>query len=381
MIPPNVDVPDWHRATALNERIALLRAQLVEQNKDLPDSDRARRWRAQSPFSDPALFEQRLRSDGLQETEWQRLVSEPESTVRERAGAPPWFVPGLVAAYQEPSGVDVTDLLPSPEALNQRVRGASGLLAAVEPLLAAARSRLREGLRERMSASREVPFDPAVVERLWLQDLPADLLAMIDRTLVLEMHVARMQGALAGETPEERFASFVLRLRDPEVMLAIFREYPVLARCLWNAVEQCVAFGLEFFGHLLSDWALIKAEYAHGEDPGELVFLEGNAGDPHRGGRSVVLMRFANGMRLVYKPKSLSVDVHFQELIEWLNARGLTPQLRSIRVIDRGAYGYIEHVDGATCGSEDEVKRFYRRQGRWCCSRTCSERRTFITRT
>lgn len=64
------------------------------------------------------------------------------------------------------------------------------------------------------------------------------MLALLDRTLVLEMHVARMQGVLSGETPEQRFASFVERLRDPAVVLSIFREYPVLAADLASCADR-----------------------------------------------------------------------------------------------------------------------------------------------
>lgn len=39
--------------------------------------------------------------------------------------------------------------------------------------------------------------------------------------MVLELQLARQQGQLSGETPEERFRSFVGGLRTPEVALAL----------------------------------------------------------------------------------------------------------------------------------------------------------------
>ncbi|MBK8257189.1 MAG: type 2 lantipeptide synthetase LanM family protein [Polyangiaceae bacterium] len=363
MSTSNVDVSDWHRATALNERIALRRRRTDAENNPAADSDRARRWRSQSPFSDASLFAERLKSDGLEESEWKRIVTESENTVRDRAGAPPAFVASITEAYTSPEIVDVSDLIPTAESLNRRVRGAVGLIPTIIPLLKAARARLAAGLAKLVSRAAAVPFDVSVVERFWLLDLPVDLLQMIDRTLVLEMHVARLQGLLAGDTPEERFQSFLARVNNPDGMIALFREYPVLARSLWTCVEQCVAAGLEFFERFVADWETVRPLFFGATDPGKLVFLEPGMGDPHRGGRSVALLRFANGMRLVYKPKSLAVDVHFQELLAWLNDRGLTPALRPIRVLDRGTYGFIEFVEGKTCNSPEEVQRFYRRQG------------------
>ncbi|WP_437534858.1 type 2 lanthipeptide synthetase LanM family protein [Sorangium sp. So ce726] len=364
MTPRLFDVPDWHQATALNERLDLLRANRgAGAAEDLLESERARRWRAQAPFTDTSLFAQKLASEGLAEEEWERLVGEPASMVHERAGGPPAFLAGLVAAYEHPADVSVEDILPGPERLDHRTRGAAGLLVAVEPLLRQTRARLREGLHALVKVAPFVPFDPAVAERLWLLDLASAVLAVMDRTFVLEMHVARVQGLLSGDTPEQRFASFLERLRDPAVVLAIFREYPVLAKDLVVCVDQWVAYGLEFFRHLITDWEAIRAAICPSSDPGELVAIETGAGDPHRQGRSVVLLRFSSGLKLVYKPKALAVDVHFQELVAFLNARGLDPALRELTVLDRGTYGWLEHATPATCASEEEVHRFYRRQG------------------
>ncbi len=356
------DVPDWHQSTSLTERLALLRAH-APSTEDLRASERERLWRAQPPFSDASLFEQRLASDGLTEDEWKRLVAEPASVVHERAGGAPEFVPDFVAAYALKAEIPIDDILPDPNKLNRRLRGAAGFLVAVEPLLAQARARLRAGLRALVDAAPFVPFDPALAERLWLADLPGDLLGLMDRTFALELHVARMMDLLTGDTPEQRFASFIERLRDPEVVLAIFREYPVLTKNLVTCVDHTVAYGLEFFRHLIADWTTLCASFSPSADPGQLASLELGLGDPHRQGRSVLMLRFSSGLELVYKPKALAVDVHFQELVEWLNARGLAPQLRTIKVLDRGAYGWIELVTPTTCTSPDELHRFYQRQG------------------
>lgn len=286
---------------------------------------------------------------------WQR------ATTPERAEPP--LVADLLGIYRQPPELEIDDILPDPQQLSGRVRGAVDMLVAVEPLLKLARARFRAGLRALVDQAAVVPFDPELAEPLWLRGLPVELLALLDRTLVLEMHVARMQDQLIGDTPEQRFASWIERLSDPAVVLAIFAEYPVLARSLVVCVDQWVAYGLEFFRHLIADWHAIQAAYGLGRDLGELAQIETGAGDPHRQGRSVLLLRFSSGFRLVYKPKALAVDVHFQELIAWLGERGLEPALRTLIVLDRGDYGWIEHVAPATCTGVDQVQRFYRRQG------------------
>jgi type 2 lantibiotic biosynthesis protein LanM len=299
---------------------------------------------------------------------------------------------------------------------------ASGFLESIQLLIDRALDELSNGIRIYAQDKANVPFDPATVHALFITHLPQRLLSRLSRTLVLELNVARVQGNLAGEKAEERFASFLARLRSPENMLAILHEYPVLARELVQCLEQWVAVSLEFLERLAADWPAIRQAFCREEDPGPLVEVKADAGDRHRRGHSVFLLRFESGFRLVYKPKSLAVDVHFQELLDWINERGargertedrgqrtedrgqktedrgqraedrrqrtedrtltigpvdhspphhlttsppddLVPFLRIPRVLDRGRYGWVEFVDAGTCESAQALRLFYKRQG------------------
>ncbi|WP_282690769.1 type 2 lanthipeptide synthetase LanM family protein, partial [Streptomyces sp. CC216C] len=97
--------------------------------------------------------------------------------------------------------------------------------------------------------------------------------------------------------------------------------------------------------------------------PGALTGVEAGAGDSHRGGRSVMLLRFADGTRLVYKPRPLAAHRHFNSLVEWFGSLPGAPDLRVLRVLDRGDYGWAEFVAERPCASGAETRQFYRRQG------------------
>ena len=58
----------------------------------------------------------------------------------------------------------------------------------------------------------------------------------------------------------------------------------------------------------------------------------------------MAVVRFATGARVMYKPRSLQVDGHFQQLLAWLNERGAHPALRTFWVVDREVYGWTEFV-------------------------------------
>src|ERR1019366_5383455 len=110
-------------------------------------------------------------------------------------------------------------------------------------------------------------------------------------------------------------------------------------------------------------WELIRAMFSPHDDPGELVEVVGDARDSHRSGRSVQIVKFSSGLQIVYKPRALTVDVHFQQLLTWLNERGDHPPCQTLKVLDRGNHGWTEFIQARGCSSAEEVQRFYERQG------------------
>jgi lantibiotic modifying enzyme len=147
-----------------------------------------------------------------------------------------------------------------------------------------------------------VPFDPVTAERLVLPHLFQRLKEALDPVMVLELNVARVQGALKGETPEERFHNFCERLRQMDVQLSMAREYPVLFRSLHIITMNWVDYSLELLDRLLKDWDLIHASLAAGAEPGSLTSIAMGTGDAHRRGRTVAILEFSAGFKLVYKP-------------------------------------------------------------------------------
>ncbi|HEY4588081.1 MAG TPA: type 2 lanthipeptide synthetase LanM family protein, partial [Thermoanaerobaculia bacterium] len=120
---------------------------------------------------------------------------------------------------------------------------------------------------------------------------------------------------------------------------------------------------LELFARLARDWPDLLATFFGGRDPGALTGCDGGAGDRHRGGRSVRILEFAAGAKLVYKPRPMAADAHFQELLAWVESLNANLSCRRLAVLDRGDYGWMEHVAAAGCATEEEVALYHRRLG------------------
>ena len=354
----------WHQAATLRERLATFHAESatapqIEINQELAER-RLQRWRTQPPFDTSTLFEQRLKRDGTTEDQLRLLLGESADHMRARdPEAPAWLKPWS-EAFAEASNDEVAEPL---QQLPKKPQDAGAFLFAVEPLVRHELKRFRKDVEARIRSVGEVPFEPQTVVDMFAAKMRRQTLAMLNRTLILELNVARHQGSLQGETPEARFQDFVGGLRQKEVVIRLFQEYPVLARQITLQITHWLNFSREFLEHLCADWESLKATFADNGDLGQLTEITSGAGDSHRDGRSVLIARFSSGVRIVYKPKPLAVDVHLQELIGWLNQHGNHPPFRILKIIDRVSYGWVEFVAAEACTSAVEVDRFYQRQG------------------
>jgi type 2 lantibiotic biosynthesis protein LanM len=250
--------------------------------------------------------------------------------------------------------------LPLPEQMQSQ--GLAHCLVFLAPLIQNARDHVRRGVRHLAESHERLPFDPMTIEESLAANLAEPLLQMTARVMVLELNIARLEGLLVGDTPQCRFLSFLNRLQNPEVANQLLREYPVMTDQIVNHLKRWAAFSLEFLKDFCDDWVSVGQTFFHA-DPGPLVTVQGGAGDTHRDGRSVMILSFATGARLVYKPRPLAVEEHFQQLLSWLNDHGAEPRFRTLKSLDRTDHGWSEFALAAPCASAEEVDRFYQRQG------------------
>lgn len=310
------------------------------------DADaRIERWRRLCDLAGPGQFARRLAEAGTDESGLRALLAEPSAALAARAARPAWAafvadalrIPPLTAVDPEASGPEVF----------------AGLL---HPLVVAARQRL---------AQRSLPetVDGAALHEDFATWLRARLVVMAAPTLVEELHAAAAAGNLSGVDGRERFADFVGQLAAPGRLEALFNRYPVLGQLLGQTAEHAVASRHELLARYVADRAAIVAELLDGRDPGRLVTIAELGADPHRGGRTVAALVFADGRRVVYKPRAVEAHARLAALVRWLNAALPDIDLRTPVVLDRDGYGWSEFVTCAPLPDQTGADRFYRRQG------------------
>ncbi len=142
-----------------------------------------------------------------------------------------------------------------------------------------------------------------------------------------------------------------------------FKDYPVAARLTAQVTHMWIGFVLEFLRRLETDAAEISLRLLGGQPLGKILSIQAGISDCHGGGRSVLILHFASGLAVVYKPRPLQIDAAFSGLLAWFNARGRLPALRPLNILAREAYGWEEFVAHAPCPGRHAAKQFYRRAG------------------
>lgn len=347
---------DWYLAATLRERLGGSEVDSGLGTDLALGQIRLQRWQEQKPFSQDSFFDRRMALDGLTQERFLRLLGESAESVKLRLGRSPEWLSELTEAFGNNSDV----LFPLEEISSDRRRG---FLYAIQPLLGRGRERLRARIRKAITRKPDLPFDPDDVDQLFLSVLVRQLIAIMSPTMALELHVAGLRGELQGDSAEEKFVSFVERLRRSEISITLLKEYSPLARHIVVRIAQWVDSSFEFLARLAEDWTDLKKVFSPDHSPGRLVGLEGGQGDRHCGGRSVVIACFNSGLRIVYKPRSLAVEEHFQKLLGWINERNWEPAFRTVALLNRDSYGWVEYVEPRDCESPEQVCAFYERQG------------------
>lgn len=181
---------------------------------------------------------------------------------------------------------------------------------------------------------------------------------LLFRPLTLEKRIADLEGRGADWT----HADFRDHLYDRRSQREFFENYPAVLRQLHLRCDRWLAASLEMVRRLQNDRGCIEEEFGIAAAD-RLVAAHATSGDPHSGGRRVTRLRFASGAELIYKPRPLGSTKVFQDLIGAMNRAGLKSSLRTVCVVDRNSYGWMEHVRSNSCRSDSAVCRYFRRAG------------------
>lgn len=183
----------------------------------------------------------------------------------------------------------------------------------------------------------------------------------LSRVLLLELHAARLAGALDADNETAQFEQFVENALQPAFAEHLDRRYPPLrARLETLLANQANAIHL-----LASRFAADREELVKllGLPAGRLISVALGQGDLHAGGQTVARLTIDGGT-VMYKPRSLRVDETLDAFLRHIFGESME-RVRVPPVIDHHDYGWAAFVEHRYCESDEELRIFYRGLGHW----------------
>ncbi|HJQ64975.1 MAG TPA: DUF4135 domain-containing protein [Gemmatimonadales bacterium] len=120
---------------------------------------------------------------------------------------------------------------------------------------------------------------------------------------------------------------------------------------------------MELRRRLATDRRAIAQSWGCGRPLGRVLEVRSGLSDPHDGGRTVAVVRFASGLRVVYKPRPVGLEAAFHRLVAWWNERAGPVAVFAPDVVDRGTYGWMEFVTHEACIDHEAASRYWERAG------------------
>lgn len=188
------------------------------------------------------------------------------------------------------------------------------------------------------------------------------LLKLSQKTIIYEINLKRINGALKGSTAEERFVSYFKTLSDNQNILNFYKKYPLLARLLTETTQNYI----ENLFTLLSDYTVNKDLIMEilGIDCNEkIIAIEFGKGDTHASGKTVAILHFEKS-KIVYKPKNLEIAVAYNKFIEWLNSNFSKPQVKTYKIVALENSTFEEYILPGSCENFQEIKEYFTNFGK-----------------
>lgn len=354
------------RAATLRERIeepirfSFIRTGEQKFNRRLSE------WRNAVAPDYPDLFLSRLKNDNISESDVPLLLG--DVTINGEANLPDWIlafkeIAEYLSSYK-PARIssDIESLF------SHELEKTTPFLHLITPLVAFANNKLSNEIN-----SLKEKFFTDEARRALNRQLALALNFHASQTFQLEFHVYRttrqsaferlfMQQGSDDVSETRLYHDFVNKIIETG-WVSFFEEYSALARSITIIITNWIINSGAFITRLGNDYDSISEHFSFGISAGRLIEYKSGISDSHNNGKSVISLKFESGLKLVYKPKNLELELAYTSFLTWFNEKGLNPRLKTLDVLQKGDYGWVGFIESGECNSEEEVSDYYKRIG------------------
>ena len=170
----------------------------------------------------------------------------------------------------------------------------------------------------------------------------------------------------SGPPVREGYEQFIRHHRQ-DGLTQLLEEFPELGRLISTVVLLWMEGSQELLERISKDRKTLESLYGIPRNT-PLTTIHQGLSDPHRGGRAVAILGFAEPgkkhHKIVYKPKDMAVDSAYQDLLRDINQSSSGTPLRTLTIHNGEGYGYMEYVSHQLAQDKKELEAFYKNAGR-----------------
>lgn len=152
---------------------------------------------------------------------------------------------------------------------------------------------------------------------------------------------------------ESNFDGFCHFLRSPEGQRYFMTNRPGAFNLAADVILQHIVVSAEIIERVTTNLsALCDKPWGPSTGAG-LTALDMGAGDTHAGSRSVTILTFSDGNKVVLKPRDTRIEVAYNEIVRWSNEQGFT-QLPVVEQLTAAGFGFSEFIESGEANRDHE---------------------------
>lgn len=180
---------------------------------------------------------------------------------------------------------------------------------------------------------------------------------VVAKVVTLDLHKEKER------MPDITFEKYLQGYDSYEKLCGFYNDHPTMTRLLVNKMDMAVDNFREMIYALKENEAEVME--ISGGTSGVVDDISFGEGDTHSRGKTVTIVTYIDGNKIVYKPKQLRIEKQFNALLDYINNdkdTGLL-QMSYSKSIYGDTYTLCEFINNEECISNAEVEEYYTRLG------------------
>ncbi|NRT74871.1 type 2 lanthipeptide synthetase LanM family protein [Clostridium beijerinckii] len=338
------------RALTINERINIFKKNKVNMNVS---NEYIENWKNRKSLISKESFSIKLEQDRISETEFNYALKEIDEKdnklLYEQLKNSEWF------KYLQ----DILDNFKEIDFENIKKIKEFNLVYALRPFIYWIEKNLEDCFENTKNISL---LDETMADILGT--ISSQLIGIFQKTFISELHAAKADKLLKGETPEDRFNYFVDKnFTNEDDVISFYAKYATLTRILTVKTYYFIKNVTEAVNRFDYNFDSVKNKLDIDIKTNKIKKILWSQGDSHQKGKSVAQFVFEDNNVIIYKPKNLRIEEKYYKFINWFNENSGLLNLPINKAFYKEDFTFEAYIKHDECTSEKGIENFYERFG------------------